>query len=66
MLYILDGKEIEKSTMGFISPETIQSITVLKTDEALAKYGEKGRNGVVIIASKTPKVQVKEISINKQ
>ena len=49
-LYKVDGKEI--STLQEISPDNIKSITVLKDDTAMTLYGEKGRNGVVVITTK--------------
>jgi TonB-dependent SusC/RagA subfamily outer membrane receptor len=36
-----------------LNPNDIMSITVLKDQSAVAKYGEKGRNGVLIITLKT-------------
>lgn len=35
-----------------LDPETIQSINVLKGKSATALYGEKGKNGVIIITTK--------------
>jgi len=51
-LYILDGKEV--SSLDGISPESLESISVLKNESAVAVYGEKGKNGVIIITSKKP------------
>lgn len=49
-LVIVDGKEVlEKDTLSKISPERIKSISVLKDKTATAIYGEKGKNGVIII-----------------
>jgi len=50
-LYIIDGKEISKSEIYKYKPEDIESINVLK-DSTAEKYGEKGKNGVIIIKSK--------------
>ena len=50
-LIFVDEKEWEGEING-ISPETIESITVLKDQSAVEKYGEKGKNGVVIITTK--------------
>jgi TonB-dependent SusC/RagA subfamily outer membrane receptor len=66
ILYILDGQEIEKGDMQFLNPETIQSITILKTGAALAAYGAKGKNGVVLITSKLPKIELKSDPSKKQ
>lgn len=51
-LYILDGEEIDKSVMEAISPDSIESVEVLKNDAAIKKYGAKGKNGVIIITTK--------------
>jgi len=51
-LIILDGKEITMEEMEKISPDNIESITVLKGDSATKKYGEKGKNGVIQITKK--------------
>jgi TonB family protein len=50
VLFVLDGKEGVK--MSEIDPNTIESMQVLKGEQAIAKYGEKGRNGVIEITSK--------------
>ncbi len=48
-LFLLDDKEITKEQMNNIATDDIQSITVLKDKSATELYGEKGKNGVVII-----------------
>ena len=56
LLVIVDGKEMyaDKATnfMTNISPEKIDSITVLKDPIALTKYGDKGKKGVLIVTLK--------------
>ncbi|MCW3093457.1 MAG: hypothetical protein JWP81_4526 [Ferruginibacter sp.] len=59
-LIIVDGKTIPNSQLKTIRPETIESVNVYKDKEAIAQYGEKGKNGVVIITTKK-----KAISLNK-
>ena len=49
-LFIVDGKETE--SIETLDPETIESISVLKEKSATVLYGEKGKNGVVLITSK--------------
>jgi DNA-binding XRE family transcriptional regulator len=49
-LYVVDGKEVD--SISHISPDSIESISVLKEQTSVEQYGEKGRNGVVIIATK--------------
>lgn len=52
VLYILDGKEISAKEMQEVKPGNIDNITVLKDKSATELYGEKGKNGVVIITTK--------------
>lgn len=49
-LYILDGKEVE--SVAEINPELIQAIEVLKDYAATEKFGERGKEGVIIITTK--------------
>jgi len=49
-LFILDGKEV--ATLDDISPEEVESINVLKGKSATNLYGEKGKNGVVVVTTK--------------
>jgi len=50
-LIIVDGIEVENAED--IDPKDIESISVLKDKSATAIYGEKGKNGVVLITTKT-------------
>ncbi|TKC06238.1 M56 family metallopeptidase [Pedobacter frigoris] len=52
-LYILDGVEV--ASVNVISPNDIESITVLKNESATTNYGERGKNGVILIVSKPKK-----------
>lgn len=51
-LYIVDGKIKTKEEINAIQPASIESVNVLKAETAIAEYGEKGKNGVVIIVLK--------------
>ncbi|MEJ6980918.1 energy transducer TonB [Pedobacter sp. P351] len=51
-LFILEEKEITAEQMKQIKPADIEAIQVLKDKTATEKYGEKGKNGVVIITLK--------------
>ncbi len=51
-LYIIDGIEVSNNTGETIDPKDIQSMDILKDAAALAKYGDKGSNGVIIITTK--------------
>jgi TonB-dependent SusC/RagA subfamily outer membrane receptor len=54
-LMILDGKILEgqnDSNLKKIDLNDIASVDVIKDKNAVAAYGEKGKNGVVVITSK--------------
>nr|WP_299070061.1 M56 family peptidase [uncultured Allomuricauda sp.] len=51
-LYIIDGKESSKSIAEGLNPDKIKSINVFKGEQAIQNYGEKGKNGVVLITLK--------------
>lgn len=48
----LDGKEISQSELEQIKPTDIASVNVLKGENAIKKYGDKGKNGVIEITTK--------------
>jgi N-acetylmuramoyl-L-alanine amidase len=52
VLYVLDGKIISKEKFLSIDRSSIESVSVLKDKEAIEKYGDKGKSGVVQITSK--------------
>jgi len=52
-LYIVDGREISKNQLELINPDSIASINVWKGQHAIDIYGEKGKNGVVVITLKS-------------
>ena len=49
ILYIVDGKEISYDQFQSIDPKTIESMEVLKDKTAIEKYGDKAKNGVIIV-----------------
>lgn len=52
-LILMDGKEISPDEIEKLSEEDkIKSIEVIKTPDKLLEYGEKGKNGVIIIKTK--------------
>jgi TonB-dependent SusC/RagA subfamily outer membrane receptor len=51
-LYVVDGKIRTKDELKNIEPASIESVNVLKAEQAIAEYGEKGKNGVVKIILK--------------
>jgi TonB-dependent SusC/RagA subfamily outer membrane receptor len=51
-LYIVDGEQTTFEQADLIVQSDIVSIDVLKGEKATALYGEKGKNGVIIITTK--------------
>ncbi|RWY49188.1 M56 family metallopeptidase [Mucilaginibacter gilvus] len=52
-LYMVDGKEV--TNLGTVNPKEIQSISVLKDASATSIYGDKGKNGVIVVTMKKAK-----------
>ena len=52
-LILLDGKEIDKEDFSNLDHKIIKSMEVFKDKKAIKKFGEKAKNGVVIITMKT-------------
>jgi len=69
-LFVIDGVPVDKGTISgasnpltLINPNDIESITVLKDASALAIYGNRASNGVVLITTKRG-VQGEKLTVN--
>ncbi|HNW49203.1 MAG TPA: TonB-dependent receptor plug domain-containing protein, partial [Bacteroidales bacterium] len=51
-LYVVDGKVMKNFDEASLDPDNIKSMSVLKGDIALKKYGDKAKNGVIEITLK--------------
>jgi beta-lactamase regulating signal transducer with metallopeptidase domain len=51
-LYVIDGVVQDRASSKDIEPKSISSIKVLKGEAAIKEYGEKGKNGVILITLK--------------
>lgn len=49
---IVDGKPIDSDKLKDIDPKTIERMDVLKDKAAIEMYGEKAKNGVIVITMK--------------
>lgn len=55
-LFLVDGVPLRQGkVLSEISPDTISAIQILKGTPAKTIYGEKGKNGVIIISTKKRK-----------
>lgn len=58
-LYIVDGKEVASiEGSDAVNPNDIEKIDVLKGASAASLYGDKGKNGVVLITTKPKKIKI--------
>lgn len=68
-LYVIDGFPIPisddplENPLATISPDAIESISILKDVSSTAIYGAQGANGVVLITTKKGTVGMSEISV---
>lgn len=62
VLYIIDG--IPTTTISGISTSDIDNVSVLKDAASTAIYGSRASNGVIIITTKTGKLNSKNITFN--
>lgn len=60
-LVLVDG--IERN-LSIVSPEEVESVTILKDAAAVALYGYKGANGAIQITTKRGKYNSKSIRVN--
>lgn len=58
-LILVDGLERD---MSLVSPEEVESVSILKDAAAVALYGYKGTNGAILVTTKRGKYDSKEIN----
>lgn len=69
-LYVIDGFAVSNTTgqvynpLNVLSPDDIESVSILKDASSTAIYGSRGSNGVVIITTKKGKKGPPVISLN--
>ena len=53
-LYILDGVPLKSSIeISKLNPEEFENVSVLKNPSSISPYGNEGKNGVILITTKT-------------
>lgn len=63
-LFLIDGVERDQQTFNNLSPEDIESFSILKDATATAIYGARGASGVVIVTTKHGKAGRMTINAN--
>lgn len=51
-LLVVNGKEVPHEVLQALDPNKIELVRVLKGEEAVGAYGEKGKNGVILVTLK--------------
>lgn len=66
ILVVVDGLERDNAwnVLNYITPDEVESVSVLRDAAALALYGYKGVNGVLNIVTKRGKYKSKEINFS--
>jgi TonB family protein len=63
---LVDGVAVDEETLKELDPNKIESINVLKDENATAAYGEKGKNGVILVVTKKGNSQNESIVTGNQ
>ena len=64
-LVVIDGLISDSKTLQSIDPSLIKKTEIVKGEQAAALYGEAGRNGVIIVTTKTGLDDYTEINENQ-
>jgi TonB-dependent SusC/RagA subfamily outer membrane receptor len=51
-LIFIDGKESDRTELSKLKRDAIESVSILKEKSATELYGEKGKNGVILVVTK--------------
>jgi len=62
LLYVVDGDVVMEDNIRKIDQKDIETITILKDQQAKEKYGQKGKDGVIVITTKAKK----EVSLQQK
>ncbi|MFI5133039.1 MAG: SusC/RagA family TonB-linked outer membrane protein [Chitinophagales bacterium] len=61
-MIVLDGVAVPQNTIGYLNPNDIESVTVLKGGQAATLYGSDGVNGVLVINTKKGNNRVPQVT----
>lgn len=57
IIYILDGKEVKAYEVTMLQPEKILTVDVFKGESATSVYGEKAKNGAIVVTTKQTNIK---------
>lgn len=64
-LFVVDGNIESEEFMQQYDPQNIKSMNVLKGEKAIEEYGDKGKNGAVVITSKKNIKSSKDLGLDQ-
>ncbi|NRR93034.1 alpha-2-macroglobulin [Winogradskyella undariae] len=64
-LYLLNGEAITADAFSALNPNDITEITVLDKSQDLTLYGERGKNGVILITTNSGLTELQQVNIRK-
>lgn len=62
-LIFIDSKEVDKKIYSKLDPMDIHSMTILEKEDALKRYGAKGKYGAVLIITKKYAAEMKQVEV---
>jgi beta-lactamase regulating signal transducer with metallopeptidase domain len=65
LLYVLDGVIVDKTAFEKVKPESIAAIDVLKGSTAIAKYGDKAKEGAILVTTKTADITINAAEVRR-
>ena len=65
-LYLLDGIQVDASTITSLSPNDIETVSILKDASSTSIYGARAANGVIYITTKRGQSGQSNITIQQQ
>jgi hypothetical protein len=65
LLYVLDGVIVDKAAFEKVSPEAIAAIDILKGASAVAKYGDKAKEGAILVTTKTADITIAAAEVSR-
>ncbi|MDX1902954.1 MAG: TonB-dependent receptor [Thermonemataceae bacterium] len=65
-LYVVDGVPVDPNFFGTINPNDFETVNVLKDGPAVALYGSRGANGVIVVTTKRGKKNTTTFGYNFQ
>lgn len=57
-LVLLDGKKISLEELRTVKPEVIKTVSTFSGKEAIEKYGEEAKNGVIVVTTKKKRKRI--------